>query len=74
MVKLHTLHGVQSSRNSHPANASIGRHSSALAEARAGATLVEGESVTGAPFILSEALAASRILTISSPRRPSVSG
>src|SRR4029077_10520885 len=58
----------------HPANASACRNSSALAGRGAGVAPFEPENVTGAPFILREALAASRILTNSSPRRPFVSG
>lgn len=51
----------------HLANASAWRISSPLADLRAGDALFELENVTGAPFILREALAASRILIISSP-------
>ena len=45
-----------------------------VAGLEAGVAPFEPENVTGAPFILREAEAASRILTISSPSRPPVSG
>jgi len=51
----------------HLANASASRSSSALAGPGASAAPFELENVTGAPFILREAEAASRILIISSP-------